>query len=86
MLIPIELMHALMAQCPGEQHGAYPKGTRVMKIQGDPADANPLGTLGTVRGSICHPDTSEIGYMIDWESGVQGFIIAEKIEQIAGRA
>jgi hypothetical protein len=42
--------------------------------------------VGIVRGSVCHPDTSEIGYMIDWESGIRGFIIAQKIERIAGSA
>jgi hypothetical protein len=75
-----------MAQCPGELYGPYPKGTRIMKVQGDPLDAHPLGTVGIVRGSVCHPDTSEIGYMIDWESGIRGFIIAQKIERIAGSA
>jgi hypothetical protein len=32
-----------MAQCPGELYGPYPKGTRIMKVQGDPLDAHPLG-------------------------------------------
>ena len=81
-LITVELFKKLMAECPGELCGAYPTGTRVVKIQGEANDVHPLGTMGTVRGSVCHPETSEIGYLIEWEHGVQGFILAKKIERL----
>jgi hypothetical protein len=73
-----------MDQCPSEPHGAFPKGTRVEQIRGDADDVHVLGTMGTVAVSVCHPATSEIGYLTDWDSGVQGFIIAQKVERIAG--
>ena len=46
MLIPIKLMQALMEQCRGEPHGAYPKGTRVMKVKGDALDVHALAPRG----------------------------------------
>jgi hypothetical protein len=55
----------------------------VVKIHGEACDVHPVGTTGTVRGSVCHPETSEIAYMIEWDHRVHGFIIAKKIERLA---
>jgi hypothetical protein len=82
-LMSLEFFQKMMAKCPGEPYGAYPKGARVVKIHGEAYDMHPLGTTGTVRGSVCHPETSEIAYMIEWDHRVHGFIIAKKIERLA---
>jgi hypothetical protein len=47
--------------------GAYANGTRVRKSDSEPGDATPTGTLGTVLGSVAHPDRG-IGYFVEWDS------------------
>ncbi len=47
--------------------GAYPNGSRVVKIACDPAgDENENGSVGRVLGSI-QWDTSPIMYFVEWD-------------------
>ncbi len=50
--------------------GAYPNGTRVVKIAQDPSgDFNPLGATGTVLGSMRHPQHSDLlVYFVAWDT------------------
>jgi hypothetical protein len=47
--------------------GAWPPGTRVAKTRFEANDSQPVGTLGTVLGSIGHPDLGS-GYFVEWDS------------------
>jgi len=47
--------------------GAIPNGTRIMKQNSKPDDGNQDGTLGTVLGSIGHPEAG-IGYFVEWDT------------------
>ena len=67
--------------------GAWPNGTRVIKVKGDPGgdDTTALGVTGTVLGSIMMPEVSRHPfYFIEWDDkpliaiGVSGW----KIEQV----
>ncbi len=50
-----------------EVPGCWPNGTRVRKHAEDPGgDLTPLGSLGTVLGSMLHP-TRGAGYFIEWD-------------------
>lgn len=51
----------------GEAPGAYPNGSRIKKVWGEPGDANPLGTEGTVLGSVYHPDHG-YAYFVEWDT------------------
>jgi hypothetical protein len=55
--------------------GAIPNGARIVKVKSEVGDANPVGTLGTVLGSIRAP--AEVGrrfpgvvyfYFVEWDS------------------
>lgn len=50
--------------------GAYPNGTRVVKVAQDPGgDLNPLGATGTILGSMRHPERpDQLAYFIEWDS------------------
>lgn len=50
-----------------EQHGALRNDTRVKKDRGDPGDLTPIGTEGTVLGSVYHPGIGTI-YFIEWDN------------------
>ena len=65
--------------------GAIPNGSRVVKIAMDETDANPLGTMGTVLGSIGHPALTEgPGYFVEWETmkRVAVFVAPWKIKEV----
>lgn len=49
--------------------GAYPNGTRIVKVETEHGDTNPVGAMGTVLGSLQHPRYPEmgIGYFIEWD-------------------
>lgn len=50
-----------------EAKGAYPNGTRVEKVDEDPGDTRPLGSLGTVLGSL-RADPIGTAYFVEWDS------------------
>ena len=64
--------------------GAYPKGTRVVKVKGEEGDIHPIGTEGVVMGCIKgegipeFPDV-KFGYLVDF--GVPTFIMDIKIKE-----
>lgn len=41
--------------------------TRIVKAAEEPGDTTPLGTLGTVLGSVGHPDLGA-GYFVEWDN------------------
>lgn len=49
---------------------AIPNGSRVRKTRSEPNDGNPDGTLGTVLGSMSHPEVMDgtIFYFIEWDT------------------
>lgn len=50
--------------------GALASGTRVMKTNSEDEDAHPNGSLGTVLGSMAHPEVMNglIFYFIEWDA------------------
>lgn len=57
--------------------GAYPNGTRIVKIRQEPNDGTPLGTGGTILGSLdgnlvneYNPDGGRIRYIyfVEWDN------------------
>lgn len=46
--------------------GAIPSTSRIVKAKDEPGDATPLGTGGTVLGSMLHPEKG-ICYFIEWD-------------------
>jgi hypothetical protein len=66
--------------------GAIPNGSRVVKIAMDEKDANPLGTLATVLGSMGHPSMEEPGYFVEWDTmpRVAVFVAPWKIKLVYG--
>lgn len=46
--------------------GAYKNGTRIQKQAHEEGDAHPVGTLGTVLGSLSHPEKG-IAYFVEWD-------------------
>lgn len=59
--------------------GAIPRGTAIVKVFSEAADANPVGTKGKVFGSIRVDD--RLGYFIEWETapGLPVFVADFKI-------
>jgi hypothetical protein len=48
--------------------GALPNGTRITKVMSEVKDSTPNGSLGTVLGSIGHPDLApRMMYFIEWD-------------------
>lgn len=50
--------------------GAIANGARIVKARMEEGDSTPLGTLGTVLGSMVHPDPAYYGaiaYFIEWD-------------------
>ena len=52
----------------GQVEGAYPNGARVRKVRSEPGDSQPIGTLGTVLGSIDPLMTRGVAYFVEWDS------------------
>lgn len=50
-----------------EAPGAYRNGTRIVKATSEDHDCHPNGSLGTVLGSVLHPDLG-IAYFIEWDA------------------
>jgi hypothetical protein len=67
--------------------GAIPNGTRVRKCLMEEGDANPVGTLGTVEGSmgpVPHPLHGNMyGYFVRWDTMpyIQVFVAGKKVER-----
>lgn len=68
-----------VASIAGQQAaGAMPNGTRVMKVAAEKEDANPLGTLGVVLGSLMAKD--KLMYQVKWDgTDTPTMVLAEKI-------
>jgi hypothetical protein len=49
-----------------EAPGAWPNGTPVCKVNSQPGDATPDGTIGLVLGSIAAPPLPGFGYFVIW--------------------
>lgn len=72
------------AQAPG----AIPNRRRIVKIAADEGDANPVGTMGTVLGSISRPEVLNgvLLYFVEWDTmprvavGVAAFKIGETLD------
>lgn len=66
-----------------EAEGAWPNGSQVEKISHEPNDATPLGTLGTVLGSLHFPDAG-YGYFIEWDDKPKTaiFVIDWKLRRV----
>lgn len=60
--------------------GGWRNGTRIVKVNTEPGDANPDGALGTVLGSLAHQ--GQVAYFIEWDNaprvavGCVGFKLA----------
>lgn len=69
-----------------EARGAYPNGTKVMKVHCEDEDMNTAGAMGTVIGSM--PGIRELGcdffYFVEWDKAprVAVGIINQKISRI----
>jgi hypothetical protein len=50
-----------------EAPGAIPNGTRIVKVWSENDKETPVGTNGTVLGSISHPNVG-LAYFIEWDS------------------
>lgn len=63
--------------------GAYPNGTRVVKLLGEPEDRTPVGTHGTVLGSMHRPGYP-IVYFVEWDCSPKTAIgvVAYKVERL----
>lgn len=64
--------------------GAYRNGTRVQKVDGIDEGGVPLGTLGTVLGSLSEPSKG-IAYFVEWDAMPKCavLVMAFKIEAVA---
>jgi hypothetical protein len=80
---------ALVEEHPGwsgvftrNQHsGAYPNGSRVVKVRTEKGDTHAIGARATVLGSIGHPEVG-VGYFVEWDSDPRHavFVMASKIK------
>ena len=64
--------------------GCFPNGSRIIKVAEDPGgDFTPLGSLGTVLGSISHQ--GEACYFVEWDRTPKTAItvVAPKIAKVA---
>lgn len=66
-----------------QARGAIPNGTRIKKVLQETGDATPLGTEGTVLGSLFEPDYG-YAYFVEW-ADKPGIAIAVRARKI-GRA
>lgn len=51
-----------------EPTALYPNGARIQKARSEPGDSTPLGTMGTVLGSVRDPDKAYCGYFVEWDN------------------
>jgi len=65
----------------GQAEGAIPNGRRIVKVRGDPGDANSVGTYGRVLAS--HRAGDKLGYFIEWDTfpGMPVFVADWKIDR-----
>lgn len=49
-----------------EAPGAWPNGTRIVKMDRRPGDTHAVGAQARVIGSACAPD-GEYGYFVEWD-------------------
>ncbi len=81
-------MSALPPYLTQEVLGAWRNGTRIRKVKAEPGDVHPIGTHGTVVGSLNHPELG-LGYIVAWdgEAGgvrtVLGLVVGWKIMALA---
>lgn len=78
---------AVISDAPGAM---YPRGTQVRKVNSQPGDANPDGTLGRVMGSmgpaLPSPElpahlVGTYAYFVDWAgSGIPVAVVGHKLE------
>jgi hypothetical protein len=74
----------------GQAEGAIPNGSYVRKVNSEPGDETPNGTLGKVFGSVGPMPASDekfagvYGYFIgfDTKPDMLGFVIGTKLEQV----
>jgi len=45
----------------------FRNGSRIQKAKFGPGDATPLGSLGTVLGSLYLPEMGSVGYFVEWD-------------------
>lgn len=66
-----------------EHPGALPNAIRVRKVNSEPGDAREDGKLGTILGSIGHPDVG-LGYFVERDNRPKRavFVIAKKVEPV----
>ena len=69
--------------------GAYPNGTRVVKVREDPSgDLHPIGARATVIGSLGPVNVfgEEFGYCLLWDDtpGIAIFTRGSKIAEVTG--
>lgn len=50
-------------QCPLAK---YRNGARIVKVLAGPGDVHPVGSTGTVLGSMGHPEVG-VGYFVEWD-------------------
>lgn len=66
--------------------GAIPNGKRIRKSVFENGDGNPIGSLGTIIGSIGPLDVpgARYGYFVEWDRfpGYAVFVADRKIEQV----
>ena len=51
-----------------EHPDGMPNGTRVVKVMCDKGDRQPLGSEGTVLGSVIRMPWEPMGYFIEWDA------------------
>ena len=63
----------------GQAPGAYPNGSRVRKVMGEPGDAHPVGSLATVISSMSGEqvglDRVGIGYFVEWDASPKAAVL-----------
>jgi hypothetical protein len=72
----------------GQAEGALPNGTRVRKINSKPDDTHRDGALATILGSLAVPESSHIGYFVEWDDlpGVPVAIADFRVEEVRREA
>lgn len=54
----------------GQSATGYPNGSRVRKVNSEPGDGHPDGSIGTVLSSVSHPDvcSGAVFYFVEWDA------------------
>jgi hypothetical protein len=70
-----------------EHPDGLPNGARVRKIDSEPGDGQPDGALGTILGSLGHPDLG-IAYFIEWDAipRMAVVVVAKKVQLLRADA